>query len=143
MKRNISIILVIFLAVVSGCAKDTKKLSEDAALASEAYKQITLLREAYEKRDTGAIKSIASPVSDIIVNAMYFSAASLDFERQLVRITSDTITVAISWKGTWKLSSGQETQDMGIARFTLNIDNMTVQSIDGNNPFTAYIAGRQ
>src|SRR5271157_6669004 len=114
MKRFVltAVILVMAVFTVSCGKKEVKKVTENSKIATESIAIVDGIKEAYLKKDVFGIEKNTTQegfkaISSVIKS---FNSAELIFTPVLVEIDGGTVTVNISWKGTWK-SDGKTTED--------------------------------
>ncbi len=134
MKKYIALLILLVL-IISGCASDKKKPSDDSHSAVEAYDHIIAVKEAYEIKNIFIIKHLVPELSEHIIKELSFEKAELSFEKRLVRITKTSIIVNLNWQGLWWIEKDRKIENRGVADFVLNRETMILSRIDGDNPF--------
>ncbi len=138
MKRLFCLALLLIMVVftVSCGKKEVKKVTEDSKIATESFALIDEIKEAYLKRDVFGIEKDTTQegFKEITSFIKSFNSAELIFTPVLVEIDGGTVTVNVSWKGTWK-RDGKTTEDRGMAVFILKGVPLKVDAVLKANPF--------
>ncbi len=133
--------LILCLVVASLCfscgGKETRKSSEDARLAEEAFRLADTLKNAYEKNDASALEenSTKDGYRVLIAAVKKFDRADLTFTPTWVDIKDSTVSLTISWKGTWTVRD-KSTEERGLAVFVLEGHPLKLALIQRENPFS-------
>ncbi len=128
--------LLLILSLAAGCASDNKKPSEDSRLATGAVDHIHSVKQAYEAKDRVAIEQLVPELAEGILKELDFDTAELSFTNRLIRITGTSVVVNMNWRGSWLLDQGRQIKNRGATDFILDRDTLTLNRIDGDNPFT-------
>lgn len=139
MKRFFFVAVVLITAVLAiSCSstKAVKKVTQDSKMATESFAVINAIKEAYVKKDVLATENNTTKdglkaISGVVKS---FDSAELDFNPVLVEIEDSTVSVNVSWKGTWN-KGGKTTQEQGMAVFVLKGTPLKVDAILRANPF--------
>ena len=135
--KKITILLILITLISFGCGKDNVKPSEDSLLATEAFKSINILEEAYEGKDSRTLQSrIAPHIARGILKDLYFDSAELDLTPRMVKIQENDLVVNINWKGSWQLPDVAMLKSRGLADLILDRETMKLLEIKGDNPFS-------
>ncbi|HMK48998.1 MAG TPA: hypothetical protein VK435_03005 [Thermodesulfovibrionales bacterium] len=132
--------LILCLAVASLClscgGKESLKSSEDARLADEAFRLADTLRKAYEGHDASTLEenSTKEGYRGLIAAIKKFDRAELSFTPTWVDIKDSTVSLTVSWKGTWT-TGGKSTEERGLAIFVLEGHPLKLALIQRENPF--------
>ncbi|NWF75366.1 MAG: hypothetical protein HXY53_02140 [Nitrospirae bacterium] len=137
--KNISVLFYvsIILVLVSCSEKEVKKVSDDSKIAHEAFKLTDTLKKAYIENDRGTLKenSTEEAFSEIFGSIKPFDNAELIFTPTWVEIQGSTVSVTISWKGTWKWEE-KITEERGLAVFVFEGRPLKLIKIKRENPFS-------
>lgn len=136
MKRIV--ILFIFITLISfGCGKDNVKPSEDSLMATEAFKNINILKDAYESKNSQILQDrIAPHIARGILKALYFDGVELDLKPRMVKIQKTDLVVNINWKGSWQFPDETRLENRGVADLIFDRETMKLLEIKGDNPFS-------
>jgi len=136
MKRIV--ILFILIALMSyGCGKDNVKPSEDSLMATEAFKNINILKEAYEGKSRRILQDRITPhIARGILKDLYFDGAELDLRPRMVKIQETALLVNINWKGSWQFPDETRLENRGVADLIFDRETMRLLEIKGDNPFS-------
>jgi len=140
-KAHLMKYLILCLVVASLCfscgGKETRKSSEDARLAEEAFRLADTLKNAYEKNDASALEenSTKDGYRVLIAAVKKFDRADLTFTPTWVDIKDSTVSLTISWKGTWTVRD-KSTEERGLAVFVLEGHPLKLALIQRENPFS-------
>lgn len=129
--------LTMLMFIASCGKKDTIKPTEDSRIATEAFKVVEEIREAYIKKDVQAIErnTTREGFKAISQTVRRFDSASLNFNPVWVEIEQDgTVNLNVSWTGTWKRGSATF-DERGMAVFVLKGRPLKVDAIIRENPF--------
>lgn len=137
--KNISVLFYIsmILVLVSCSDKEVKKVSDDSKIAHEAFKLTDTLKKAYIENDRRTLKenSTEDAFSEIFGANKPFDIAELIFTPTWVEIQGSTVSVTISWKGTWKWEE-KITEERGLAVFVFEGRPLKLIKIKRENPFS-------
>lgn len=135
--RKISILFILIALISLGCGKDNVKPSEDSILATEAFKNIDILKEAYEGKDRSVLQDRITPrIAREILKGLYFDGAELELRPRMVKIREKDLIVNINWKGLWKFPDDTGLENRGAADLILDRETMRLLDIRGDNPFS-------
>ncbi len=135
--RIFSILFILIILVSFGCGKDNVKPSEDSLMATEAFKNINILKEAYEGKSRKILQDrIAPHIAREILKDLYFDGAELDLRPRMVKIQETDLVVNINWKGSWQLPDVAMLKSRGLADLILDRETMKLLEIKGDNPFS-------
>lgn len=137
MKRLVLVMLVLPLLVAScGGKKEVKRVSEDSRIATEAFGVAEAVRDAYARKDIGAIENNTTKEGFQAVSRglRNFDSVDLVFAPIYVEIIEGTVNLNISWKGVWK-RGGTESEERGMAIFVLKGRPLRVDTVLRANPF--------
>ena len=136
MKRT-AILLILISLVSFGCGKGNVKPSEDSIMATEAFKNINILKEAYEGKSRKTLQDrIAPHIARGILEALYFDRAELDLRPRMVKIQETDLVVNVIWKGSWHFPDETRLENRGVADLILDRETMKLLEIKGDNPFS-------
>ncbi len=135
--KNYFIVIGLLVFISFGCSgKESVKPSADALLATEAYNRIDVIKNTYLLKDTGTLRGlIDAKLAESILEDLRFEKAELSFTPGMVRITSESVIVSVSWQGIWKIAKKKDINNRGTANLILYKENMKLVKIDGDNPF--------
>jgi len=137
--KKLYIVLPLLVVIFSyGCGgKDHVKPSADSLLAKEAFDRIETIRKAYESKDTGKLKEqMGADLFESIQEDMNFDRAEISFSPRMIRITGDTVTVNMNWKGLWRFAKDRKFENSGSGDLVLQRDTLKLIQIEGDNPFS-------
>lgn len=135
--RIISILFISIILVSFGCGKDNVKPSEDSLMATEAFNNIKILKDAYESKNSRILQNrIAPHIARGILKALYFDEAELDLKPRMVKIQETDLVVNISWKGSWQFPDETRLENRGVADLIFDRETMKLLEIKGDNPFS-------
>jgi hypothetical protein len=132
------ILCVVFASLCFSCGgKETKKSSEEARLAEEAFRLADTLKDAYEKHDASTLEenSTKDGYRGLIAALKKFDKADLTFTPTWVDIKDSTVSLTISWKGAWTVR-GNSTEERGLAVFVMEGHPLKLALIQRENPFS-------
>ena len=132
------ILCVVFTSLCFSCGgKDTRKSSDDARLAEESFRLADTLKNAYEKNDASTLEenSTKDGYRGLIAAIKKFDRADLTFTPTWVDIKDSTVSLTISWKGTWTVR-GKSTEERGLAVFIMEGHPLKLAMIQRENPFS-------
>ncbi|RJQ56848.1 MAG: hypothetical protein C4526_00700 [Nitrospiraceae bacterium] len=128
--------LLLMIPLFIGCGgKDKVKPSADSLLTTEALNAVEALRTSYEDKKSPELqnRTDAGPVENYF--DFDFETAKLSFTPRMVRITSESVIVNLSWQGAWRTSKGKDLENRGVADLVLQRESMKLMRIEGDNPF--------
>ncbi|GBE41935.1 MAG TPA: hypothetical protein ENH45_01180 [Nitrospirae bacterium] len=135
--KRISILFILIALMSFGCGKDNVKPSEDSLLATEAFKNINILKEAYEGKSRRILQDrIAPHIASGILKDLYFDSAELDLSPRMVKIQETDLVVNINWKGLWQFPDETRLENRGVADLIFDRKSMKLLEIKGDNPFS-------
>ena len=135
MKKTYYLILVLLVFAFIGCGKKEIKPSADSVLTKEVLSKIDAIRTAYQDKDKAAMESHTDSIlADRISKGLFFTNAELSFTPKKVSIHSSTVTVSLSWQGTW-IVKGNNIKKQGVSVFVFEGIPMKLLRVDGDNPF--------
>lgn len=135
MKKTYYLILVLLVFAFIGCGKEEIKPSSDSVLTKEVLSKIDAIRTAYQNKDKAAMENHTDSVlADRISKEMFFTNAELSFTPKKVSINSLSVTVSLSWQGTW-IVKGNNIKKQGVSVFVFEGTPMKLVSINWDNPF--------
>ena len=135
--KKIAILLILITLISFGCGKDNVKPSEGSLLATAAFKNIDMLREAYEGKDTKTLQNrIAPQIARGILKDLYFDKAELNLKPRMVKIQKTELVVNINWNGSWQFPDETRLTNRGVADLILDRETMKLLEIKGDNPFS-------
>ncbi|MEW6115948.1 MAG: hypothetical protein AB1553_03505 [Nitrospirota bacterium] len=130
--------LIILVVIVScGGKKEAIRTSEDSRIATEAFKVVEDIKEAYLKKDVQTIERNTTREGFKVISQTVrrFDSASLNFNPVWTEIEQDgTVNLNVSWTGTWKRGSSTF-DERGMAVFVLKGRPLKVDAIVRENPF--------
>jgi hypothetical protein len=132
-----SLVLVIAFFVLSGCAEEVKKPSEDSLIAQEAFALAEEMRRVYVAKNFWALNQYALPETygNVVRDIKKFRSVKLEFTPRWVEIKKDgTVFLYVAWKGTWEMESGEE-ERRGFALFDLRGRPLKLAGVLRGNPF--------
>ncbi len=134
--QTICIVVVCSLIAACGGDKETKKVSEESQLATEAFALAETLRNAYLKNNRKVLEknSTQDAYRELIGAIKDFDRAELSFTPTWVEILDSTVQLTISWKGVWTVN--QKTfEERGSALFVFEGRPLTLAGVQRDNPF--------
>lgn len=137
MKRLVLVMLILPLLVAScGGKKETKRVSEDSRIATEAFEVAETLRDAYVRKDVAALENTTTKEGFPAVSRglRNFDSAELTFAPVYVEIVEGAVNLNVSWRGVWK-KGGAATEERGMAVFVLKGRPLKVDAVLRANPF--------
>jgi hypothetical protein len=138
MRKFFGVALVLIMAVfVVSCGKTAvKKVSEDSKIATETFAIVEAIKESYINKDVLGIEKNTTKDGFRAISSVLktFDSAELTFNPVLVEIEEGTVSLNISWKGTWK-KGGNTTAERGMAVFVLKGMPLKVDAVLRANPF--------
>jgi hypothetical protein len=129
--------MLMFVVSCGGGKKEVVRTSEDSRIATEAFKVVEDIKEAYVKKDVQAIErnTTKEGFKAISQTVRRFDSASLNFSPVWMEIEQDgTVSLNVSWTGTWKRGSATF-DERGMAVFMLKGRPLKVDAIVRENPF--------
>jgi hypothetical protein len=133
----LSILMLASLLFLVACGKkEVKPVTDESKTAQEAFELADTLRKAYEKKDKSAIEenTTADGYRELISAIKSFDRAELTFTPTWVEIKESTVSLNISWKGSWTVR-GTVTNESGLAVFVLEGSPLKLSKILRENPF--------
>jgi hypothetical protein len=129
--------LFILLLFVSCGNKEVKPVSPDSKLAQESFQLAEKLREAYINKDKAVLEenSTANGYKELVRAVRYFDKADLTFTPTWVEIKESTVSLTVSWKGTWTVG-GRMNEERGLAIFVLEGQPLKLVMVQRENPFS-------
>lgn len=116
------IALISALALSVGCSREEvkKQPSPEVKSANEAFSLLDELKKAYLEKNEGAMKALSTEngYRELRENIKPFDSAELKFSPRWVDIKGETVTLNVSWEGSWR-SQGAEREERGMAVFEL------------------------
>ncbi len=135
--KRIAILFILIALISFGCSKDKVKPSEDSILATEAFKSIKIIKEAYEGKNKEILQDrIAPHIARGILKDLYFDEAELDLKPRMVKIQKTDLIVNINWKGSWQFPDETSLENRGVTDLVLDLETMRLLEIKGDNPFS-------
>ncbi len=136
MRRFLAITLIVLVFVTACGKKQVKQQSQDSKIATEAFKVVEDLRQAYIMRDLKTVENDTTREGyRTIVSAMKsFDSVELSFNPAWVEIEDSTVTLNVSWRGKWQ-KENKTTDERGMAVFILKGRPLKVDNILRSNPF--------
>jgi hypothetical protein len=135
MKKFLFLLIVIALFSFN-CTDDSVKPSPDSQLATQAFNNINMIKDAYEEKNKTFLQNhLDSTLFESVLKNFLFEKAELSFNPRMVRITDRSVTVDINWRGSWWFGKGKQLENRGAANLVLNKDTMKLIDIKGDNPF--------
>ena len=130
-------IVFVLLLLVSCGKKEVKPVSPESKLAKEAFRIAETLKQAYINKDKAALEENSTPdgYKELIGTIRYFDRADITFTPTWVDIKDSTVSLTISWKGTWTVG-GKATEERGLAIFILEGQPLKLTSVQRENPFS-------
>jgi hypothetical protein len=127
-------LILIFLLI--SCGKEVKKVSQESAIAQEAFRLAETLRYAYVKNDRAVLEknSTKEGYRELIGGIKSFDSVELTFIPRWVEIEDGAVYLNVSWKGTWTVT-GKRTEDRGMAIFVLEGRPLKLARVLRANPF--------
>ncbi len=134
--KRISIFIILIALMSFGCSDDNIKPSEGSLMATEAFKNIEILKEAYENKDSGTLQDRIAPyIARGILKDLYFDTAKLELTPRMVKILETDIVININWRSSWQFTDSYKIENRGVADLIFDKETMKLLKINGNNPF--------
>jgi hypothetical protein len=134
--KRISILFILIALMSFGCGDDKIKPSEGSLMATEAFSNIEILKEAYEKKDSETLqRRIAPYIAREILKDLYFDSSKLELTPRMVKIQENDIVININWKNSWQFTDSYKLENRGVADLILDRETMKLVKISGDNPF--------
>lgn len=133
----LSILMLTSLLFLVACGKkEVKPVTDESKTAQEAFELADTLRKAYEKNDKSGLEenSTTEGYRELISAIKSFDRAELTFTPTWVEIKDSSVSLNISWKGTWTVR-GTVTNESGLAVFVLEGSPLKLSKILRENPF--------
>jgi hypothetical protein len=130
-------VLFVLLILVSCGKKEIKPVSPESKLAQEAFQLAETLKEAYVNKDKAALEenTTAEGYKELIGTVRYFDKADLTFTPTWLEIKDLTVSLTVSWKGTW--TAGRKIiEERGLAVFILEGQPLKLVRVQRENPFS-------
>jgi hypothetical protein len=130
-------VLFVLLLLVSCGKKEVKPVSPEARLAQEAFHVAEALKEAYVNKDKAALEENTTPDGyKALTGAIrYFDKADLTFTPTWIEIKDSTVSLTVSWKGTWTVG-GKMIENRGLAIFILEGEPLKLAQVQRESPFS-------
>ena len=130
-------VLFVLLLLVSCGKKEVKPVSPESKLAEEAFQVAETLKEAYIRKDKAALEenTTAEGYKEMIGAIRYFDKADITFTPTWVEIKDSTVSLTVSWKGTWTVG-GKAIEERGLAIFILEGQPLKLARVQRENPFS-------
>jgi hypothetical protein len=126
--------LIIFMSL--GCTEKSVKPSADSLAATDAFRIINTIREAYEEKDKAALQNhMGAPLAENTIKGLLFEKAELVITPRMVTITDASLKVNIIWSGSWWLTKDRKLENRGVSDLVFLRESMKLTYIDGDNPF--------
>ena len=135
--KRIATLLILITLISFGCGKDNVKPTEDSILATGAFKNINILKDAYESKNRVILQErIAPRIVRGILKDLYFDEANLELKPRMVKIHEKDLVVNINWNGSWHFPDDTMLKNRGVADLILDRETMKLLEIKGDNPFS-------
>jgi hypothetical protein len=124
------------LILISCGEKEVKKVSDDSKIAREAFQLAETLKKAYieNDRETLQVNSTEDAFRELLSALKNFDSAELTFTPTWVEIEDSTVSITVSWKGTWNVRE-KVTEERGLAVFVFEGSPLKLAHIKRENPF--------
>ena len=134
--RAVCIVALCFFFAACGGGKETKKVSEESRLATEAFALAETLRNAYLKNNRRVLKKHATQDAyrELIGAVKEFDRAELSFTPTWVDIFDSTVHLTVSWKGVWTVNE-EMFEERGSALFVFEGRPLRLAQVQRENPF--------
>lgn len=139
-KSDILLLVVLMPGLLLGlfaCGKkEVKPVTPESKTAQEAFELAEKIREAYEQQDKSALGEYTTDDGYHELTGAFksFDRAHLTFTPTWVGIKESTVSLNISWKGTWTVR-GTVTTESGLAVFILEGSPLRLSKVLRENPF--------
>jgi hypothetical protein len=130
------VLIAVFLLVSCG-TKEVKPVSTESKLAQEAFELAETLRKAYLRNDRETLQESSTNEGyrgDILGAMKSFDRAELVFTPTWVEIEDKTVSLTVSWKGTWTVI-GKLTEERGVGVFVMEGKPLKLIQVLRANPF--------
>lgn len=143
--KNIIVFVVLAggLLTIFGCEHAPVKATEDSKRLQQIDAFIENLRVVYESKNRQAFSSVylGEHPDDLRTIASFFDSARsprLDFIIDRIILQDDTVRLSLHWELRWTSEKNGLAKQRGNALFHLaGTSDLHLQSIEGDNPFTA------
>jgi len=131
------LVCFVLLLLVSCGKKEVKPVSPESKLAQEAFQLAEKLKEAYINKDKAVLEenTTADGYKELIRTVRYFDKTDLTFTPTWVEIKESTVSLTVSWKGTWTIG-GKMNEERGLAIFILEGQPLKLVMVQRENPFS-------
>jgi len=129
---------IFFLLLLISCSsKEVKPVSPESKLAQEAFQVAEKLKEAYISKDKAALEenSTVDGYQALIKGIRYFDKAEITFTPTWVEINDLTVSLTVSWKGTWTIGE-RMLEERGLAIFILEGQPLKLARVQRESPFS-------
>jgi hypothetical protein len=139
------VVLIGGLLWISGCEHAPVKPTEDSKRLQQIDAFVENLRVTYESRNGQAFSTqyLDTRPDDLRAIVSFLAAVNslrLNFMIDQIVLQDDKVQVALHWENRWKSEKTDWVKQRGDALFHLaGKSDLHLQSIDGENPFTAPI----
>jgi len=143
--RVVFVVLIGGLLWISGCEHAPVKPTEDSKRLQQIDAFVENLRVTYESRNGQAFSTqyLDTRPDDLRAIVSFLSSVNslrLDFMIDQIVLQDDNVQVALHWEIRWKPGKADWIKQRGNALFHLaGKSDLHLQTIDGENPFTAPI----
>jgi hypothetical protein len=148
-KNGIGFVALIgMLFAISGCEHAPVKPTEDANRLQKIDAFVENLRGVYEGRNLPAFSSLypRERADDLRTITAFLNSTSdphLDFVMDRIVLQDETVRVSLHWELRWNSEKTGSVKQRGNALFRLTgKSDLRLQTIEGDNPFTAPAAYR-
>jgi hypothetical protein len=130
-------VLFVLLLLVSCGKKEVKPVSQESKLAQEAFQLAETLKKAYINKDKAVLEenTTADGYKELVGAIRYFDKADLTFTPTWIEIKDSTVSLTVSWKGTWTVG-GKMIEERGLAVFILEGQPLKLARVQRENPFS-------
>ncbi|HTN42490.1 MAG TPA: hypothetical protein VMN77_01670 [Nitrospiria bacterium] len=143
--RVVIVVLIGGLLWISGCEHAPVKPTEDSKRLQQIDAFVENLRVTYESRNgqafsTQYLDTRPDDLRAIVSFLVAVNSLRLNFMIDQIVLQDDKVQVALHWENRWKSEKTDWVKQRGDALFHLaGKSDLHLQSIDGENPFTAPI----
>jgi hypothetical protein len=143
--RVVFVVLIGGLLWISGCEHAPVKPTEDSKRLQQIDAFVENLRVTYESRNSQAFSTqyLDTRPDELRTIVSFLSSVNslrLDFMIDRIVLQDDNVQVALHWEIRWKSGKADWIKQRGNALFHLaGKSELHLQTIDGENPFTAPI----